>query len=181
VWWKRGSRCDAKLGACGGSMNDRRRREQRQCWRTCGGGASKLVATRDTRGNYFFFFWLTVTPSPPTVVVTRWHAFKVAARNNFGLRQPKWTNDATSERSYHCLCRNVICAFLNNKEKTWDSMQNEAGDSFFLERALFLAENVISRASMHQNVFCLARKLDLDEKKLFIISMHTLFSTMLLP
>ena len=132
-------------------QHDRRRREQRQCWRTCGGGASKLVATRDTRGNYFFFSgWLWPHP-PPTVVVTRWHAFKVAARNNFGLRQPKWTNDATFERSHHCLCRNAICAFLNNKEKTWDSMQNEAGDSFFRERPLFLAENFISRSRMHQN------------------------------
>ena len=34
---------------------------------------------------------------------------------------------------------------------------------------------------MHQNVFCLAGKLDLDERKLFIITMHTLFSTMRLP
>jgi hypothetical protein len=42
-------------------------------------------------------------------------------------------------------------------------MQNEAGDSFFLERAHFLAENGISRPSIHQNLFCLAGKLDLDE------------------
>ena len=60
-------------------------------------------------------------------------------------------------------------------------MQNEAGDSFFLERALFLAENFISRSSMHQNLFCLAGKLDLDERKLFIITKHTLFSTIRLP
>ena len=57
-------------------------------------------------------------------------------------------------------------------------MQNEAGDSFFLERALFLAENLISRSSMHQS---LAGKLDLDERKLFIITKHTLFSTIRLP
>ena len=60
-------------------------------------------------------------------------------------------------------------------------MQNEAGDSFFLERALFLAENLISRPSMHQNIICLAGKLDLDERKLFMVTMHTLFSTMRLP
>ena len=60
-------------------------------------------------------------------------------------------------------------------------MQNEAGDSFFLERALFLAENFISRSSMHQKIFCLAGKLDLDERKLFIITKHTLFSTIRLP
>jgi hypothetical protein len=60
-------------------------------------------------------------------------------------------------------------------------MQNEAGDSFFLERALFLTENFISRSSMHQKLFCLAGKLDLDERKLFIITKHTLFSTMRLP
>ena len=60
-------------------------------------------------------------------------------------------------------------------------MQNEAGDSFFLERALFLAENLISRSRMHQNLFCLAGKLDLDERKLFIITKHTLFSTIRLP
>ena len=57
-------------------------------------------------------------------------------------------------------------------------MQNAAGDSFFLERALFLAENLISRASMHQNLFCLAGKLDLDERKLFMVTTHTLFSNM---
>jgi hypothetical protein len=60
-------------------------------------------------------------------------------------------------------------------------MQNEAGDSFFLERALFVAENFISRSSMHQNLFFLAGKLDLDERKLFIITKHTLFSTIRLP
>ncbi len=60
-------------------------------------------------------------------------------------------------------------------------MQNEAGDSFFLERALFLAENFISRSSVHQNLFFLARKRDLNERKLFIITKHTLFSTMRLP
>ena len=60
-------------------------------------------------------------------------------------------------------------------------MQNEAGDSFFLERALFLAENLISRSSMHQNLFCLAGKLDLDERKLFMVTKHTLFSNMRLP
>ena len=60
-------------------------------------------------------------------------------------------------------------------------MQNEAGDSFFLERALFLAENFISRSSMHQNLFCLAGKLDLDERKLFMVTKHTLFSNMRLP
>jgi hypothetical protein len=54
-------------------------------------------------------------------------------------------------------------------------MQNEAGDSFFLERAHFLAENGISRPSIHQNLFCLAGKLDLDEKKLFMVTKHTLF------
>ena len=60
-------------------------------------------------------------------------------------------------------------------------MQNEAGDSFFLERALFLAENLISQSSMHQNLFCLAGKLDLDERKLFMVRKHILFSTMRLP
>ena len=60
-------------------------------------------------------------------------------------------------------------------------MQNEAGDSFFLERALFLAENLISRSSMHQIVFCLAGKLDLDEGKLSMVTKHTLFSNMRLP
>jgi hypothetical protein len=60
-------------------------------------------------------------------------------------------------------------------------MQNEAGDSFFLERALFLAENGISRSSMHQILFCLAGKLDLDERKLFMVTKHTLFSNMRLP
>ena len=60
-------------------------------------------------------------------------------------------------------------------------MQNEAGDSFFLERALFLAENLISRSSMHQNLFCLAGKLDLDERKLLMFPRHTLFSTIRLP
>ena len=60
-------------------------------------------------------------------------------------------------------------------------MQNEAGDSFFLERALFLAENLISRSSMHQNLFCLAGKLDLDERKLLMVRKHILFSTMRLP
>ena len=60
-------------------------------------------------------------------------------------------------------------------------MQNEAGDSFFLERALFLAENGISRSSMHQNLFCLAGKLDLDERKLLMVRKHILFSTMWLP
>jgi hypothetical protein len=60
-------------------------------------------------------------------------------------------------------------------------MQNEAGDSFFLERALFLAENLISRSSMHQNLFCLAGKLDLDERKLLMFTRHTLFSTIRLP
>ena len=82
---KCGSRCDAELGACGGRSEG----DNSGSAGACGGGASKLVATRDTRGNYFFFFWLTVDPPPPTVVVTRWHAFKVVARNNFGLRQPK--------------------------------------------------------------------------------------------
>ena len=60
-------------------------------------------------------------------------------------------------------------------------MQNEAGDSFFLERAHFLAENGISRPSIHQNLFCLAGKLDLDERKLFMVTKHTLFSNMRLP
>ena len=60
-------------------------------------------------------------------------------------------------------------------------MQNEAGDSFFLERPLFLAENLISRSSMHQILFCLAGKLDLDERKLFMVRKHILFSTMRLP
>ena len=60
-------------------------------------------------------------------------------------------------------------------------MQNEAGDSFFLERALFLAENLIPRSSMHQNLFCLAGKLDLDETKLLMFPRHTLFSTIRLP
>ena len=60
-------------------------------------------------------------------------------------------------------------------------MQNEAGDSFFLERALFLAENLISRSTMQQNLFFLAEKLDLDERKLFMVTVHTLFSTMRLP
>ena len=142
--------------------------------------ASKLVATRDTRGNFFFFFWLTVTPSP-TVVVTRWHAFKVAARNYFGLRQSKWTIDTTFQWSHHRLCRNVICAFLNNKEKTWDSIQNEAGDSFFLERPLFLAENLISPSRIHQKRIFLAGNEDREKRKLFIITKHTLFSTMRLP
>ena len=159
----------------------KRRRQQRQCWRTCGGGASKLVATRDTRGNYFFFLADSNPPRPPPVVVTRWHAFKVAARNYFGLRQPKWTIDTTFQRSHHRLCRNVICAFLNNKEKTWDSIQNEAGDSFFLERALFLAENLISPSRIHQNLFFLAGNEDREKRKLFIITKHTLFSTMRLP
>ena len=112
---------------------------------------------------------------------TRWHAFKVVARNNFGLRQPKWTIDTTFQRSHHRLCRNVICAFLNNKEKTWDSIQNEAGDSFFLERPLFLAENLISPSRIHQNLFFLAGNKDREKRKLFIITKHTLFSTMRLP
>ena len=60
-------------------------------------------------------------------------------------------------------------------------MQNEAGDSFFLERAHFLAENGISRPSIHQNLFCLAGKLDLDERKLSMVTKHTLFSSMRLP
>ena len=60
-------------------------------------------------------------------------------------------------------------------------MQNEAGDSFFLERAHFLAENGISRPSIHQNLFCLAGKLDLDERKLLMFPRHTLFSTIRLP
>ena len=60
-------------------------------------------------------------------------------------------------------------------------MQNEAGDSFFVERALFLAENFISRTRMHQNLSLLARKLDLDERKLFMFTRHTLFSNMRLP
>jgi hypothetical protein len=60
-------------------------------------------------------------------------------------------------------------------------MQNEAGDSFFLERALFLAENLISRSSMHQNLFFLAGKRDLDERKLLMFPRHTLFSTIRLP
>jgi hypothetical protein len=174
---KCGSRCDAELGACGGRSEG----DNSGSSVACGGGASKLVATRDTRGNYIFFFWLTVDPPPPTVVVTRWHAFKVAARNNFGLRQPKWTIDTTFQRSHHCLCRNVICAFLNNKEKTWDSIQNEAGDSFFVKRPLFLAENLITRSRMHQNLFFLAGNEDREKRKLSIITKHTLFSTMRLP
>ena len=60
-------------------------------------------------------------------------------------------------------------------------MQNEAGDSFFQERALLLAENLISRSSMHQKLFCLAGKLDLDERKLFMVRKHIFFSTMRLP
>ena len=60
-------------------------------------------------------------------------------------------------------------------------MQNEAGDSFFLERALFLAENFISRSRVHQNLSLLAGKLDLDKRKLFMFTRHTLFSNMRLP
>jgi hypothetical protein len=60
-------------------------------------------------------------------------------------------------------------------------MQNETGDSFFLERALFLAENFISRSSMHQNLFFLARKRDRDERKLLMFQRHTLFSTIRQP
>ena len=80
-----GSRCDAELGACGGRSEG----DNSGSAGACGGGASKLVATRDTRGNYFFFLADSNPPLPPPVVVTRWHAFKVAARNYFGLRQPK--------------------------------------------------------------------------------------------
>ena len=60
-------------------------------------------------------------------------------------------------------------------------MQNEAGDSFFLERPLFLAENLISPSRIHQNLFFLAGNEDREKRKLFIITKHTLFSTMRLP
>ena len=60
-------------------------------------------------------------------------------------------------------------------------MQNEAGDSFFLERPLFLAENLISPSRIHQKIIFLAGNEDREKRKLFIITKHTLFSTIRLP
>jgi hypothetical protein len=44
--------------------------------------------------------------------------------------------------------------------------QNLSGDSFFLARAFFLGENLISRSSMRQSLCFLARKLYLDERNI---------------
>ena len=105
--------------------------------------------------------------------------FDIAALNNSGsehatcatpglfLRSGK---DATFVLIFICQKENLLSHYAT---------QNEAGDSFFLARALFLGENFISRSSMRQSLCFLARKLDLDKRKLLIIRMHAFFSKML--
>jgi hypothetical protein len=73
-----------------------------------------------------------------------------------------------------------VLIFICQKEKLHlhYAAQNWSGDSFFLARALFLGENFISRSSMRQSLCFLARKLDLDEKNIFMLTMHARFSKM---
>ena len=74
-----------------------------------------------------------------------------------------------------------VLFFICQKEKLLShyATQIEAGDFFFLARALFLGENFISRSSMLQSLCFLARKLDLDKRKLSMLKVHAFFSKML--
>ena len=105
--------------------------------------------------------------------------FDIAALNNSGSEHATCATPGLFLRSVEDAT--FVLIFICQKEKLLShyATQNEAGDSFFLARALFLGENFISRSSMRQSLCLLARKLDLDKRKLFIICMHALFSKMM--
>ena len=105
--------------------------------------------------------------------------FEIAALNNSGYEHATCATPGLFLRSNEDAT--FVLIFICQKEKLLShyATQNEVGDSFFLARALFLGENLISRSRIHQSLCFLARNLDLDKRKLFMLRMHALFSKML--
>jgi hypothetical protein len=104
--------------------------------------------------------------------------FDIAALNNSGSEHATCATPGFFLRSVQDAT--FVLIFVCQKEKllSHSATQNDAGD-FFLARALVLGENFISRSSMRQSLCFLARKLDLDKRKLLFLRMHALFSKML--